>query len=269
MASDDLSHLTVLPPEQTGGLGALTVEHPAGTFPPSPATRATLLAIAKSGQHLEGIGFDWGCGVGVLAVAAARLPGVRRVIGLDISPANVEASRQNAVRNGVETRTRFYVSDSFQPATDEGRRTVRRLVGRGDFLVANPPASPTGDGFDFRRRVLADARAFLRAGAVVLLQALSAYGSRRMRDLVTDPGGYAYEGIAHRTSLVPLDLDRRQMREQMTTYARAESVGALPYEFSTDRSGKSVVGAPRAAELAGRGRTLFARWQVHRFRRTV
>jgi hypothetical protein len=227
MASDDLSHLTVLPPEQTGGLGALTVEHPAGTFPPSPATRATLLAIAKSGQHLEGIGFDWGCGVGV------------------------------------------YVSDSFQPATDEGRRTVRRLVGRGDFLVANPPASPTGDGFDFRRRVLADARAFLRAGAVVLLQALSAYGSRRMRDLVTDPGGYAYEGIAHRTSLVPLDLDRRQMREQMTTYARAESVGALPYEFSTDRSGKSVVGAPRAAELAGRGRTLFARWQVHRFRRTV
>lgn len=268
MPSDDLFHLTALSPEETGGLGALTVEHPVGTFPPSPATRATVLGIARSGRELEGAGFDWGCGVGVLAVAAARLQGVRRVIGLDIAPANVEAARLNAVRNGVEACTRFYAADSFQPVTEEGRRAVGRLAGRGDFLVANPPASSTGDGFDFRRRLLADARGFLRSGAVVLLQALSAYGSRRVENLAKEPGGYAYEGIVHRTSAVPLDLDRPQMREQMATYARAEGVGARPYEFCTAPAEERVVGASAALELTSLGETLFARWQVHRFRRT-
>lgn len=268
MRSDDQSHLTALSPEETGGLGSLTVEHPDGTFPPSPATRATLLAIAKSGHDLEGAGFDWGCGVGVLAAAVARLPGVRQVIGLDISPANVEASRLNAVRNGVETRTRFYAADSFRPVTEEGRRALGRLVGRGDFLVANPPASSTGDGFDFRRRLLADARGFLRAGAVVLLQALSAYGSRRVKDLVTQPGGYAYEGIAHRTPPVRLDLERRQMRDQMATYVRAEKAGRPPYEFSAEPSEEHIVGATAALDVAAQGGVLFARWQVHRFRRT-
>jgi methylase of polypeptide subunit release factors len=205
--------------------------------------------------------------VGVLAAAAARLPGVRKVIGLDISPANVEAARLNAVRNGVDSCTRFYAADSFRPVTEEGRRAVGRLVDRGDFLVANPPASSTGDGFDFRRRLLADARGFLRTGAVVLLQALSAYGSRRVHDLVTQPGGYAYEGIVHRTPPVPLDLERRQLREQMATYARAEKVGGRPYEFLTEPSEESVVGAVAALELAAEGGTLFARWQVHQFRR--
>lgn len=268
MVSDDHSHLTALSPEETGGLGALTLEHPVGTFPPSPATRATVLAIAASSRDLAGTGFDWGCGVGVLAAAAARLRGVRRIIGLDISPANVEVSRLNAERNGVEARTRFYVADSFRPLTDEGRRALGELVGRGDFLVANPPASATGDGFDFRRRLLTDGRGFLRTGAVVLLQALSAYGSSRVKDLETQPGGYAYEGIVHRTSVVPLNLDLGGMREQMATYVRAEKVGTLPYEFSTEPSGEGIVGAAGALEVADRGGTLFARWQVHRFRRT-
>jgi hypothetical protein len=268
MSTDDHPHRTTLSPEETGGLGTLTVEHPAGTFPPSPATRATVLAIAAAGPKLEGTGFDWGCGVGILAVAAARVSGVRRVIGLDLSPANVEAARVNAVQNEVAARTGFFVADSFHPVSDEGRREVEGLAGRGDFLIANPPASATGDGFDLRRRLLAEGRAFLRFGAIVLLQALSAYGSRRVESLTRQPGGYAYEGIVHRTPLVPVTHGPGQINEHLATYVRAERSGARAYEFAADRSARRMLSALEAQEHVHGGGDLFGRWQVHRFRRT-
>jgi ribosomal protein L11 methyltransferase len=43
---------------------------------------------------------DWGCGTGVLAIAAARL-GFEPVLACDSDPAAVEATRANAARNGV------------------------------------------------------------------------------------------------------------------------------------------------------------------------
>jgi ribosomal protein L11 methyltransferase len=43
---------------------------------------------------------DWGSGSGVLAIAAARL-GHTPVLAVDIEPASLEASRENAVANGV------------------------------------------------------------------------------------------------------------------------------------------------------------------------
>jgi ribosomal protein L11 methyltransferase len=49
----------------------------------------------------EGSFVDLGCGSGVLAIAAARL-GFDRVLALDIETAAVEATRENAARNGVE-----------------------------------------------------------------------------------------------------------------------------------------------------------------------
>ena len=44
---------------------------------------------------------DYGCGSGVLAIAAALL-GAERVIGVDTDPQALEATRENARRNGVE-----------------------------------------------------------------------------------------------------------------------------------------------------------------------
>lgn len=44
---------------------------------------------------------DYGCGSGILAIAAARL-GAGRVVGVDIDPAAVLAARDNAGRNHVE-----------------------------------------------------------------------------------------------------------------------------------------------------------------------
>jgi ribosomal protein L11 methyltransferase len=44
---------------------------------------------------------DWGCGTGVLAIAAVKL-GYGPVVAVDHDPASVEATRDNAAANGVE-----------------------------------------------------------------------------------------------------------------------------------------------------------------------
>jgi ribosomal protein L11 methyltransferase len=46
---------------------------------------------------------DYGCGSGILAIAAAKL-GVKAVVGVDIDPQAVGAARDNAERNGVAAR---------------------------------------------------------------------------------------------------------------------------------------------------------------------
>ena len=50
----------------------------------------------------EGSLADWGCGTGVLALAAARL-GFSPVAAVDLDPAALEATRHNAAVNGVES----------------------------------------------------------------------------------------------------------------------------------------------------------------------
>jgi ribosomal protein L11 methyltransferase len=48
---------------------------------------------------------DWGSGSGVLAIAAARL-GWAPVLAVDVEPASLEASKENAQRNGAEIEVR-------------------------------------------------------------------------------------------------------------------------------------------------------------------
>jgi ribosomal protein L11 methyltransferase len=69
---------------------------------------------------------DYGCGSGILAIAAARL-GAASVLGVDIDPQAVDASRRNAEQNGVDA----LFLDSAQ-----------RLSGQFDVLVANILANP-------------------------------------------------------------------------------------------------------------------------------
>ncbi|WP_375740357.1 50S ribosomal protein L11 methyltransferase [Pseudomonas boanensis] len=60
------------------------------------------------GQDLTGRDvLDFGCGSGILAIAALLL-GAREAVGTDIDPQALEASRDNALRNGIEP-TRFPV----------------------------------------------------------------------------------------------------------------------------------------------------------------
>jgi ribosomal protein L11 methyltransferase len=49
---------------------------------------------------------DYGCGSGILAIAAALL-GAKKVIGVDLDPQALEATQANAARNGVEIETFF------------------------------------------------------------------------------------------------------------------------------------------------------------------
>ncbi|HDZ3770677.1 TPA: 50S ribosomal protein L11 methyltransferase [Vibrio cholerae] len=72
---------------------------------------------------------DFGCGSGILAIAAIKL-GAAKVIGIDIDPQALQASKDNAARNGVEDQIEVYLPKD-QP---EG------LV--ADVVVANILAGP-------------------------------------------------------------------------------------------------------------------------------
>ncbi|MDR1995740.1 50S ribosomal protein L11 methyltransferase [Azonexus sp.] len=69
---------------------------------------------------------DYGCGSGILAIAAARL-GAGRVAGVDIDSQAVEAARANAESNGVAA----LFADSAQP-----------VAGEYDIVLANILANP-------------------------------------------------------------------------------------------------------------------------------
>ncbi|WJY14786.1 50S ribosomal protein L11 methyltransferase [Pectobacteriaceae bacterium CE90] len=72
---------------------------------------------------------DFGCGSGILAIAALKL-GAARAIGIDIDPQAIQASRDNAQRNGVSERLELYLPQN-QP-TDLS----------ADVVVANILAGP-------------------------------------------------------------------------------------------------------------------------------
>ena len=90
-----------------------------------PTTRLCLEWLERnvgSGDSL----LDYGCGSGILAIAAARL-GAARVAGVDIDPLAVDAARANAERNGVSA----LFADSAEP-----------VAGEYDLVVANILSNP-------------------------------------------------------------------------------------------------------------------------------
>lgn len=90
-----------------------------------PTTRLCLEWLERQvGQHCSVL--DYGCGSGILAIAAARL-GAGRVAGVDIDPQAVEAARANAERNGVDA----CFADSTAP-----------VAGEYDLVVANILSNP-------------------------------------------------------------------------------------------------------------------------------
>ena len=92
---------------------------------------------------------DYGCGSGILAIAAARL-GAARVAGVDIDPQAVESARANAERNGVSA----LFADSAEP-----------VAGEYDLVVANILSNPL--------RVLAPAIcAHVRSGGCLALSGI-------------------------------------------------------------------------------------------------
>lgn len=96
-----------------------------GSHPTTRLCLEWLEAEVKPGLSL----LDYGCGSGILAIAAGRL-GAHPVVGIDIDPLAVEAARDNAQRNGVDAR--FVDGDSaLGPAGTQF-----------DLVVANILANP-------------------------------------------------------------------------------------------------------------------------------
>jgi ribosomal protein L11 methyltransferase len=93
-----------------------------GTHPTTRLCLAWLLQHRPLGARV----LDYGCGSGVLAIAAAKL-GAREVIGVDIDEQALAAARANSERNAVDAR---------YTAPD------RLAAGRFDVVLANILANP-------------------------------------------------------------------------------------------------------------------------------
>lgn len=76
-----------------------------GTHP----TTALCLTWLDSLDLNNKIVIDYGCGSGILAIAALKL-GAKRVIGVDIDPQAIQASRDNAERNNVGEKIELYLA---------------------------------------------------------------------------------------------------------------------------------------------------------------
>jgi ribosomal protein L11 methyltransferase len=88
-------------------------------------TRLCLLWLARSVKGGESV-VDYGCGSGILAIAALKL-GASRAIGIDIDPEAVAVAQANARRNGVSA-----IFSDAGTASDVS----------GDLVVANILANP-------------------------------------------------------------------------------------------------------------------------------
>ncbi len=92
-----------------------------------PTTRLCLRWLAQERIGGKAV-LDYGCGSGILAIAASRL-GARRVVGTDVDPNALTASRANAARNGVAA--------TFLPVDE-----LPAIEGAFDVVVANILANP-------------------------------------------------------------------------------------------------------------------------------
>ncbi|MCM2678403.1 50S ribosomal protein L11 methyltransferase [Echinimonas agarilytica] len=95
-----------------------------GTHPTTALCLEWLESLDLQGKTV----IDYGCGSGILGVAALKL-GAARVIGVDIDPQAIEASQVNAERNGVAGQIELYLAGEAE-------------LPKADVLVANILAGP-------------------------------------------------------------------------------------------------------------------------------
>ncbi len=74
------------------------------------ATTALCLKWLESMDLSDKTVLDFGCGSGILAIAALKL-GAKRAIGIDIDPKAITASIENAERNGVADQIELYLPE--------------------------------------------------------------------------------------------------------------------------------------------------------------
>jgi ribosomal protein L11 methylase PrmA len=245
----------------------MDIPHPAGTFALTPASHIALQAIDSNRRNLAGTGLDWGCGSGCLAIAAATIPAVGRVVGLEIVEANIDIARSNAALNGVADKTVFMQSDSYAPFQQPDRDLLDKLAGKIAFILANPPASGGDDGFEYRRIVLRGARRFLAAGGLVHLNISLQYGTQRIERLTREISGFTHRGALASTDWVPFDLQRPDLLPSLEDYAAEEARGGMEYSFRRPAPARAQKMNARSAlaHFRSTGESPLSKWQVHLF----
>lgn len=87
-----------------------------GTHPTTALCLEWLDMLADAGRLQERDVLDFGCGSGILAIAALKL-GAARATGVDNDPQALVASLDNATRNGVGDRLQVVLPDDETPRT--------------------------------------------------------------------------------------------------------------------------------------------------------
>lgn len=131
------------------------VHHP----PPSSIELAKLLDVVQGETVL-----DLGCGSGILSIAAARL-GAKQVLSVDIDPTALDATADNAERNGVREKIKLLAGSWLEPLKQESS------IEKFDVIIATPPQTPGTrpfgqryggqDGTDHLFSILDEAASFL------------------------------------------------------------------------------------------------------------
>ncbi|HEX6929445.1 MAG TPA: 50S ribosomal protein L11 methyltransferase [Gammaproteobacteria bacterium] len=106
-----------------------------GTHPTTALCLEWLDTLAGHGELADRVVLDYGCGSGILAVAAAAL-GAGHVIATDIDPQALTATHDNAARNAVIERLSMCLPDALDAVMDD------RLA---DVIVANILARPLAE----------------------------------------------------------------------------------------------------------------------------
>ena len=101
-----------------------------------PTTRLCLERIAAAPPAGIDV-IDYGCGSGILAVAAAAL-GARRVTAIDIDPQALRATAENARANGVSDRVSVVAADAAASAVVEPASLVVANILAGPLMALAP-----------------------------------------------------------------------------------------------------------------------------------
>lgn len=105
-----------------------------------PTTRLCLAWLERNVRAGDTV-LDYGCGSGILAIAAMKL-GAARAIAVDVDPLALEAARYNASRNAVALDVR----DAQQDMAETARITVANILANPLRMLAPLLASRTRPG---------------------------------------------------------------------------------------------------------------------------
>jgi release factor glutamine methyltransferase len=139
---------------------------PEHVFAPAPMSELLGNAVLHEVRPTDRV-LDMGTGCGVNAILAAARS--TDVVGVDINPYAVRAAIDNAARNGVTGRTRFFRSDVFEA-----------VEGTFDVIIFDPPfrwfaprdlleSSITDENYQALTRFVTEAGGYLNPGGRILL----------------------------------------------------------------------------------------------------